>query len=1424
MENGAKALEIYFDTDSSDDDLIMLPTRRRNPSSLRFTGDAPADYDFDSKSEKASRPRRRNNRRQVRYTDFFEMPESSSDDDADQEESSEDKIYVRHSNRQSSKRKSRRRRDVGSSLDDVQSSSSARNHRRSSRQRNVTHRNLRERHEDDLSEAESVGPRRPKYTSAKESFRKVSGDDEFRLCHLEFCFTCGNYGDDKNRGRLIFCQGCSFSYHHACLGPRSTREHLVTKIDESDFILQCRFCLGISHSKHDIVPHTGRCSACTALGPMSEPLRDRLTPKQEQQLRIENGGLDPATSVDPEQVNNAENVLFRCPTCHRGFHAEHLPPIEDVHSSDLYDHYSAHWRCYECEANSSSVEKLVAWRPINPDQKVGRGTGAAQLIPGDQKEYLVKWKDQSYFRAKWMPGDWIWGVTKSAMRRAFYKTPQGAAPILTSEKAIPEDFLRIDIVFDVTYYREDPTDEERTDLGMVKEAYVKYQGLNYEDSVREIPPGPDDTERWMDFKSAFDDFIRRDSINLPDRHVLEKHLRRVRGLDFEDKLELHKQPGLMGDDPSMEMMDFQLEGVNWLYYKFLQKQNAILADDMGLGKTIQVIGFLTTLIERHACWPFLVVAPNATIPNWRREIKKWAPTVGVATYFGSSYARKLAKDYEMFPDSPENLRCHVVIASYESMIEGETRRALGKVPWGGLVVDEGQRLKNDASQLYDSLRRLRVDFKLLLSGTPLQNNIRELFNLIQFLDPERDAMELEEEYSELNTENIRELHDMIRPFFLRRTKAQVLPFLPPMAQIIVPLSMSILQKTIYKNILAKNPQLLHAIMHSQVQGMAKKEKGNLNNILMQLRKCLCHPYVFSREIEEAEPDPQVALQRLIEASGKFKLLNMMLPKLQERGHRVLIFSQFLENLDIVEDFLTGIGIKYGRLDGRMTAREKMKQVDDFNAPDSTFTAFLLSTRAGGVGINLATADTVIIMDPDFNPKQDMQALSRAHRIGQKNTVMVFQLTTKGSVEEKIMQRGKKKLALDHVLIERMEHDEENEDLESVLRHGAQALFKDDDDSTDIRYDAESIDRLLDRSQIEKDATATAADDNIGEQPQFGFARIWQNKGGTLEEVVETEEAPIDEKYWEEILRERERQAVEQAHRNAQRLGRGKRKRDTTFYGQMGEDIMDIDDSPQKPTPVKGRKTKRTKRGDSDVEFEEKINSGSSSAEEDPVIFDADDQEIRLPSKKQRPFQRVVVPHPNLPLGTDGNLDSGPFECPACSNFHNAGSCPLKLAGTESCPLCGLAHFGGRRICPHLQSQIQVRRMLDALKKSKEPPELVTTAKKYLQGLMHSLTKMDRKKESRDQAQQAQPYSGMFEEYAFSNPSNTENSAFETSQPSTNAHYGRPSLSQGSIGHGYAQGLQATRFEPPDPVHYPTQGQSATAISSDNTIEDVVDLT
>ncbi|CAO2655961.1 Nn.00g047640.m01.CDS01 [Neocucurbitaria sp. VM-36] len=1293
--------------------------------------------------------------------------------------------------------------------------------------------NMQEAEMDDIYRSDST-PKvsAQKMTVVREVFTTLPRSDLFRSRHAEGCEVCFN---GPNIAPLIYCQGCSLAYHKNCLGNRSTRDHLVTKVGDGNFVLQCKRCINFYKKKDATAPDLSKCQDCIQPGASCKPFRHRKTTQQEMKDREENGGQDPIVAVPSKLINNAHNVLFRCTKCSRAWHYHHLPPMSqyamDINRDDeemadeRFREYSGKWLCKECDdTQDQKVGSIIAWRPS--DVETYRPGSSCDMVSEDDKQYLIKWENQSYFRAAWYSGAWTWGVTASAMRKAFFKREEG--PKMRTEDAIPEEYLRIDIVLDIKYTSYVEVRSEEIDKARIKEvdkALIKYKGLGYEDAVWEKVPAPEDGDRWLDFVTAYNDWVAGRYIRYPKQGPLKARLEKARSTPF-SKLEREKQPeNLVGG----ELMKYQVDGLNWIYYQWYCQKNGILADEMGLGKTIQVIGFMATLIQEHNCFPFLIVVPNSTCANWRREIKQWAPSLRVVAYFGSSQAREMAYKYEMYPEGTKELRCHIVVTSYEAATDDSCRRFFRGVSWGGLIVDEGQRLKNDKSQLYTALTAVKAPFRLLLTGTPLQNNARELFNLLQFLDETINAAELEEKYAEMTSENIKELHDQIRPYILRRTKVQVLTFLPPLGQVILPISMTHLQKQLYKSILSKSPELLKALFTSD-KTLKAQERANLSNILMQLRKCLCHPFVYSREIEERTDIAAVSHRNLVEASAKLSLLELLLPKLKERGHRVLIFSQFLDMLNIIEDFMDGMQLAYQRLDGTMGSLEKQKRIDQFNAPDSPLFAFLLSTRAGGVGINLATADTVIILDPDWNPHQDIQAIARAHRIGQKKKVLCLQLTTRASVEEKIMQMGRKKMALDHVVVEQLDtEDIEDQDVESILKFGAAELFKDDNADHDIRYDDASIDKLLDRSQIENTKTS----DDTSAESQFSFARIWANDKGGLQDDFDTvdEETAPDPGVWDKILKERQAAAAAEALARAEAMGRGRRAKVNVDYATEkdgvetasvgGEDVFEdtlaISSTIKKPD--KRRKTKTGSESDTDFQADTEDESepepsipeidaakeldnarrrstttianstlykqngagasrlSSSSASKFPSIT------VTLPNPTKQALQhprgsvkvnpapvkasqasshqashRITTPsaplahtalqaantngsavkpfqRANMPIRSPLEPTYGSFSnriCPACNRNHPQGACDLKVAGVEHCGLCGLAHFGHSRTCPHIKSETQVREMLEALKNSPEKKELVDAAMKYLRGVKGTL--VQQKKRDREKAE------------------------------------------------------------------------------------------
>lgn len=460
-----------------------------------------------------------------------------------------------------------------------------------------------------------------------------------------------------------------------------------------------------------------------------------------------------------------------------------------------------------------------------------------------------------------------------------------------------------------------------------------------------------------------------------------------------------------------------MKGLNWLAYNWANNDNVVLADEMGLGKTVQTIAFMNWL--RHARQqqgPFLVVVPLSTIPAWAETFDNWAPDMNYVVYNGKADSRKIIRDNELFVDGdPRKTKFHVLLTTYEYILKDDKEFSLSQIKFQFLAVDEAQRLKNRNSQLYNQLRDYKIPARLLITGTPIQNTLGELSALMDFLMPGKvqvdDNMDLQ---SEEAGRKIAELIKVIQPFMLRRTKSKVTTDLPPKSEKIIRVELSDVQLEHYKNILTRNYQALNA-------GGGSGPKQSLLNIMMELKKASNHPFLFpnleDRLIGESDSHGDV-LKAIITSSGKMMLLDQLLTKLMKDGHRVLIFSQMVKMLDILSRYMQLRGYQYQRLDGTIGSGQRRMAIDHFNAHNSKDSCFLLSTRAGGLGINLMTADTVVLFDSDWNPQADLQAMARAHRIGQTKPVTVYRLVSKETVEEEILERARNKLMLEYITIQR----------------------------------------------------------------------------------------------------------------------------------------------------------------------------------------------------------------------------------------------------------------------------------------------------------------------------------------------------------------------------------------------------------------------
>lgn len=617
------------------------------------------------------------------------------------------------------------------------------------------------------------------------------------------------------------------------------------------------------------------------------------------------------------------------------------------------------------------------------------------------------------------------------------------------------------------------------------------------------------------------------------------------------------------------LKEYQVKGLQWMISLYNNSLNGILADEMGLGKTIQTISLITYLIERkQENGPYLVIVPLSTLTNWNLEFDKWAPTISKIVYKGPPVVRRTQQD------KIRQGRFQVLLTTYEYIIKDRT--ILSKIKWFHMIIDEGHRMKNANSKLSFTIQQYYYTrYRLILTGTPLQNNLSELWAMLNFTLPNifksaktfdewfntpfantgtQDKMELTEEEQILV---IRRLHKVLRPFLLRRLKKDVEKDLPDKTEKVIKCKFSALQSRLYKQMLSHNKLAV-----SDGKGGKTTARG-LSNMMMQLRKLCNHPFVFD-EVENQMNPLSTSNDLLWRTCGKFELLDRVLPKYRATGHRVLMFFQMTAIMDIMEDFLRMREISFLRLDGTTKSDERSDLLYEFNRPDSPYFMFLLSTRAGGLGLNLQTADTVIIYDSDWNPHQDLQAQDRAHRIGQKNEVRILRLISSNSVEEKILERARYKLDMDGKVIQagRFDHKSSETERDAMLRtllESAEAAETNDQDE----MDDEELNMILARNDGEL-VTFQELDDERNKDMTYG------NLPGSKKVPRLMTEDELPELYLNE-------ENPEQPEDLDVVLGRGARERTKVKYddGLTEEQwLLAVDDDDDSPEAAAARKQAR----------------------------------------------------------------------------------------------------------------------------------------------------------------------------------------------------------------------------------------------------------
>ncbi|KAJ5554006.1 hypothetical protein N7513_003965 [Penicillium frequentans] len=716
-------------------------------------------------------------------------------------------------------------------------------------------------------------------------------------------------------------------------------------------------------------------------------------------------------------------------------------------------------------------------------------------------------------------------------------------------------------------------------------------------------------------KGGITNYFQKAKVEVPDDNPTVPEALKQAAEEFEDKptvlgeqeLVATQQPKLVSGG---QMRTYQLEGLEWLKTLWMNGLCGILADEMGLGKTVQAISMIAFMKENGVSGPFLVVGPLSTVSNWVDEFKRWTPDIETVMYHSSNgkAGREAIRRKFMNPKKQADMDFPVVCTSYEMCIND--RKFLGQYQWRYIVVDEGHRLKNMNCRLIKELLTYPSANRLLITGTPLQNNISELWSLLHFLLPDvfndLDSFESWFDFSSVLDKNsqadliekrkrnlVSSMHAILKPFLLRRVKTDVEHSLPKKREYILYAPLTSEQKELYREIIsgtgrqyleAKALERLNAKSATQNQSQGKKRRresspesapnksaktngkktqarhiasgrrrsvrtykdisdeefdSKLRNMEMGVddeeeeeeeesegelehKEHLKNLQLAKKEISQKKMQNPVMQARmacnsphnfywpwdgevdesLVSASGKMQLLDRLVPDLLKKGHKILIFSQFKVQLDIIQDWATTLrSWECCRIDGAIAQADRQAQIKAFNT-DKNVKIFLLSTRAGGQGINLVAADTVILFDSDWNPQQDLQAQDRAHRIGQKKPVIVYRLATKGTVEQTLLEKADSKRRLERLVIQKgkfkslLDNNAKSEDIEElrkVLGEDEFERFEAGADPASILSDKD-LEILTDRSE-EAYVRAEKGLDQSG--PAFVAVETKRDAGETL---------------------------------------------------------------------------------------------------------------------------------------------------------------------------------------------------------------------------------------------------------------------------------------------------------------------------------------
>ena len=734
-------------------------------------------------------------------------------------------------------------------------------------------------------------------------------------------------------------------------------------------------------------------------------------------------------------------------------------------------------------------------------------------------KYLIKYKYRSHHHLEWLLEldiENLWTGTGRHMKLTNYQSVNDIRQPFRSGRGTSSGAVYFDDGF---------LKPERI---AAKEVYqnetyflIKWAYLNYNDCTWETEAFVVDELKQVRLVSLFNSWSVTTPGKLsignyrPEMQSLPEILTKVRGFHF------------MGNK---SLRDYQQAGVSWMVQNWQARRSCILGDEMGLGKTCQMITFFESLRRLYGLdGPFLVIAPLATLGHWQREATEWTD-FNVVCYGGNGDSRNIIENFEFYHrnrngEQTKNIKFNIVVTTYEWIIRSPATFNNNK--WASIVIDEGHRLKNENSSLFLRLEKFKSDFRVILTGTPVQNNIGELYAILRFLDHRivpKTRDKFIANFTPLTQERLGTLFELLGDRLLRREKDLVEKSIPPKIEIMVKVPMVKFQAQAYRASLIQNADFLAGDRGRQAASKSR-------NISMDLRKCCNHPWLLdggeAKTLEDAgltfggQPsDSNEVMELLLRSSAKMIFLDKLLAKLRKEGHRVLIFSQFVMMLEVIQDYLYWRKYPFEYLSGNVASDERQRSVDRFQDPNHDAFVFLISTRAGGCGINLTAASKVVIFDSDWNPQNDLQAQARCHRIGQTKQVDVYRVLAENTYEDRMFEIASQKLGLDHVILNAQQQVQDHgmskmkisdEDIEKALRHGAYSLYNDKQES-DTKIE-ENIDELLERA---KKIVHVSGDQNGDSGPKTVSAV----RGLAAFSTVKFNEINEDPDFWKKVLPEK----------------------------------------------------------------------------------------------------------------------------------------------------------------------------------------------------------------------------------------------------------------------------------------------------------------